>query len=260
MARYQPKTLAKTLSYISYTAPSEHGLFWDSDGRMPWKDLYWVLQEDESLRFVRETHIREILYLGISLPFILDGSSLRLVTGYPAPELPIVFNLPERLYYACQIKQFPVIRDHGLLASRRAYVALAADRDLAMRMARRRAKEPILVEVMARSAAESGVQFRQAGPQLFLVESIPVEHLLLPKLRDDVLAAILAESRDSRAAKEKKSIKAQADASPGSFMMGAVELERIYGGKDGVGKSGDKAGTGRNWKKESRKERRKRIP
>ncbi len=81
-AQYNPKTLAKTLSYIAYQAPAEYGLFWDPDGTMPWKELYWALQEDPSLRFVREGIVRELNYLpGCELPFALEGNLLRLRAG-----------------------------------------------------------------------------------------------------------------------------------------------------------------------------------
>lgn len=260
MARYQPKTLAKTLTYIVYSAPSEHGLFWAPDGTMPWKDLYWVLQEDPSLRFVRESHIREILYLGIALPFALDGSLMRLRSGYSVPECPIVGDPPERLFFSFPARQLPIIRDHGIRSTRRCYVALTADKDLAMRMARRRAKEPITVEVLARKAVEAGVQIRQSGAELFLVDFVAVEYLLLPKLRDDVLAGISADSRGARGAKEKTVGKGAQDPAPGSFKMDAVEFERIYGRKEGTGKPGGRSGGSGNWKEHARKERRKRIP
>ena len=215
---------------------------------MPWKDFYWTLQEDPSLRFVRETHIREIIYLGIALPFALDGSMIRLNAEFPAPIYPGVVNVPERLFFSCPIKQFPGIREHGLRASRRSLV-LTADKDLAARIARRRTKEPITIEVFASKAVETGVEFRQAGPLLFLVDSIPAVFLLLPKLRDDVLAEISAEFRDSRGAKEKRSVKAHSDVAPGSFMMDPMELERIYGTKVQGGKPGGRGGTGRGLEK-----------
>ncbi len=67
--RVNPRTLARTLSTIAVHCPWEHGLFWDPDGSMPWKEFYWALQEDHSLRFVRESHIRELAYLGLEVPF-----------------------------------------------------------------------------------------------------------------------------------------------------------------------------------------------
>ena len=107
-AQYHPKTLAKTLAYIACHAPAEFGLFWDPDGTMPWKELYWVLQEDPSLRFVRESIIRELTGLGVTLPFVLEGSRIRLSTGAEKPSYPVAENVPERLYLACRRKQYAI--------------------------------------------------------------------------------------------------------------------------------------------------------
>src|SRR5208337_4911171 len=99
MLKHQPKTLAKILDYIARRSPGEHGLFWDPDGGMPWKEFYWVLQEDPSLRFVRESTIRELALLGIELPFALDGKLLRLRPEVACPRYPSASEVPERLYF-----------------------------------------------------------------------------------------------------------------------------------------------------------------
>ena len=121
-AQYNPKTLAKTICYITCHAPAEYGLFWDPDATMPWKELYWALQEDPTLRFIRESHIRELTYLGLELPFVLDGNLLRLMPNWPQPSYPLTDSPPERLYFACRRKQYSILREHGITASRRPYL------------------------------------------------------------------------------------------------------------------------------------------
>ena len=94
MLKHQPKTLARTLAYIAVHSPHEFGLYWDADGSMPWKEFYWALQEDDSLRFVRESSVRELQLLGIELPFSLEGNRLRLSSGTALPVIlrPITFR------------------------------------------------------------------------------------------------------------------------------------------------------------------------
>lgn len=257
VAHYLPKTLAKTLAYVAWHSPSEFGLFWDPDGSMPWKDLYWALQEDPSLRFVREAHIREILYLGLELPFRLEEGRLRMREGLPPIEYPVEGSPPERLFHACPAKQFDVIRDLGLRASRRRYLMLCAASDSAERFARRRYREPRVLEVLGRDAACSGIEIRDADSGLYLVERVPAEFLILPRLRQQELAQLAESSRQ----KDRKLSTPIGLAAPGSYGIDMVQLEAIYKGKQANGKAaGVKGKSRRGWKEDARGDRRKRTP
>jgi putative RNA 2'-phosphotransferase len=253
MSRYMPKTLAKTLSYVACHSPDEYGLFWDADGTMPWKELYWALQEDESLRFVREAHIREIQYLGLPLPFSIDGGLLRLKEAHT--RLYPVSSPPERLYYACRVKQLPVVIKHGLDAasSNRSLIPLAANKELALRIGKRRDPEPVLIECVTAKAEADGVVFRKAGPELYLVLSLAPDHLLCPPVRDDLLSRLAAKKK----AKTKPEAKESVPATPGSFFVDLSKFEEAS--RDKVGNGGKKKDRrGPNWKRESRKDRHKR--
>ena len=165
MLKHQPKTLAKILDYIARRSPGEHGLFWDTDGAMPWKEFYWALQEDPSLRFVRESTIRELALLGIELPWKLDGNMLRLCPEVARPSYPPASDVPERLYFGLRPKNMVRTQEIGLNSSRRRFIAVCADRDLALRIAKRREQSPILIEILAREASGKGVSLscRRAG-------------------------------------------------------------------------------------------------
>ena len=253
-ARYMPKTLAKIISYIIYESPAESGLFWRPDGTMPWKELYRSMQEDPSLRFVREAHVKEITLLGLDLPATLEGGILRLKPGYPAPSYPVADQPPERLYYCCRRKSLPVVRLHGLAASGRPFIPLAAEKELALRIGRRRDPEPILIEVEARKASLAGISFLKAGPELYLTQAVPVENLICPLVREGETLQTAAKRK-----KEKTSTKPTTTATPGSFFMSSDQLRDSSGEKTGVvkGKRKGKAAAD-DWKRQSRKERQKR--
>jgi putative RNA 2'-phosphotransferase len=252
-ARHIPKTLAKIISYIIYESPAESGLFWGRDGTMPWKELYWSMQEDPSLRFVREAHVKEITLLGLDLPATLEGGILRLKPGYPAPSYPVADQPPERLYYCCRRKSLPVMRLHGLAASGRPFIPLAADKELALRIGRRRDPEPVLIEVEARKASLAGITFLQAGPELYLTQSVPAENLICPLVRE-------GETRQTAAKKKKEKSSAQPEtaATPGSFFMSSDQLRDSSGEKTGAVKGKRKGKAEDDWKRQSRKERHKR--
>ncbi|MCE5335975.1 MAG: hypothetical protein LLG06_15445 [Desulfobacteraceae bacterium] len=253
MLKHQHKTLARTLSYIARHSPGEFGLFWDPAGTMPWKELYWALQEDPELRFVREANIRELALLGIELPFYLDGNVLRLPPGSAPPDYESVTEPPSRLYFGARPGSIDRIRIAGLVPGGRAYVPLASERGLALRIAKRRESEPIVLEIMSDRALERGISFFKAGPQLYLVEAIPSECLIFPLIKQERSEKSLQKSPKPR---EKLP---QSALSPGSFAVRAHHIDPS-GGPQAADKAAGKSkrdGKG-GWKKSSRGERHKR--
>ncbi|MDY0041271.1 MAG: hypothetical protein RBS57_13245 [Desulforhabdus sp.] len=258
MPRYMPKTLAKTIHYVAYHAAGEYGLFWDSAGTMPWKELYWALQEDPSLRFVRQSHIVELNYLQVEIPIKLEDNLLHLRDGFPLPEYPVCENPPGRLFFACPRKPFGAILKHGLVPFGRDFLPLAADEELALRIGRRRDSKPLLVEVLAGKARAAGILFRTAGPELYLVESLAMEYLQLPPMHEEELVKL------STRKKEKASAKPASMPAPGSFLVNVDHFQEAMGaGKRPLsdGKNARKGKKGSDWKREARKgnDRRKRT-
>lgn len=250
MSRYLSQTLAKTLTYIAYHAPGEHGLFWDRDGTMPWKEFYWVLQADPELRFVRQSHLRELTFLPVAMPIALAGNRLYIRSGYPIPDYPPCDQPPARLFYACPRKRYGFVPQNGLVAGGRRFLTVTSDRDLALRIGQRRDPKPVLIEVDARSAAGDGVLFRAAGHALFLVESVGLKYLQLPRLREKDLPQPTAGKKPQSPAKTALEVP-----SPGSFTIGVEHFQQAVNGKAGIGGTG-KAGHGRRepeWKREARK-------
>ena len=249
MLKHQPKTLAKTLDYITWRSPGEYGLFWDPEGTMPWKDFYWALQEDFSLRFVRQSTIRELTLLGIELPFALDGSLLRLRPEFALPAYPTASDVPVRLYFGLKSKNLVYTQKFGLISTRRRFIPVCGERELALRIARRDEKTPLAIEILAREACQSGLSFLAAGPHLYLVESIPAQFILFPKVRHDLAERLAAPAR-------KPEVQPSLHAAPGSFIVQTRHLEApgaVKPTKKGI-KKDPKGG----WKKEGRKERHKR--
>ncbi len=253
-ARYMPKTLAKTLSYIGMYAPGEYGLYWDSDGTMPWKEFYWALQDDPELRFVRQTHIRELNALGLQLPFTLDGKFLRLRSHPTPPVYPATEEIPIRLYFACRRKHYGFVLTHGLRAFGRPLLMLAGSEEFALRLARRRDREAIPLAVRAQEAVAAGaISLRKAGPELYLTEAVPLEYLLCPPLREQQPAASAPKKKEPHSA-------TRTDLpSPGSFVVEPGQFPQIFVDPAASGKSRKKAGKGPEWKRKNRKERKKRT-
>ena len=257
-AIYNPKTIAKTLSYILCHSPGEHGLFWDADGSMPWKELYWVLQEDPSLRFIRESHIREIEYLGIEFPIHLDGKRCRLKEGFVLPPYAEAENLPRRLFYGCSRRRFSQVKEDGLRPTSRTMLPLLADREMALRIARRRDPDGIVIEVQTDQAALEGTRFLAAGGPLFLVQEISPACLIMPLVREEDST----KSGERRKDKPIRKASGPGVGTPGSFFVTEAHFQEgsavSQGRGDPAAKPGQRGKRGPDWKRESRKERGKR--
>lgn len=253
-AHFQPKTLAKTLSTIACHAPAEFGLFWDPDGTMPWKEFYWALQEDPGLRFVRESIIRQLTMLGLELPFVLEGTRLRLRPDCKPPSYPPAHDLPERLYFACRRKHYAYVLEHGIIPSSRPFVPLAATKELALRLGRRRDPEPLLLEVLARKAHAEGETIYEAGTELYLAASLPAPYLVFPLLRADQQVALT-----SRKKPEGRPSPPEQPPTPGSFFVDVHHFEGRGPASDGGPQEGRQKGRKKtDWKREAKKERHKR--
>ena len=253
-ARLMHRTLGRILAYTAWHSPAEHGLFWDPDGTMPWKELYRVLQEDASLRFVRESHLRELEHLDFELPFVIEGSLLRLRPGFPPPDYPVVETPPETLYYGCRRKQYAFVLKNGLRSSNRSFLTLSSHMELALRIAQRRDPKPVIVQVFPRKAGLADLVVRKAGEHLFLVEEVGIEYILFPLLREDELLELTAAKK-----KEKVSAAPRTPTLAGSYTLGPDDLG-IDSAREGSTPRGKarKEKKGRDWKRESRKERNKR--
>ncbi len=249
MARLLPKTLAKTISYIAYHAPAEYGLFFFSDGTMPWKEFYWALQEDPALRFVRQSHIHELHHLQIELPFTVKDNLLHLRSQFPVPIYSIAHKIPPRLFYACTRKYYTFASRHGLRASGRSFLAACADRDLALRIGRRRDPYSFLVEILAQQAAGDDVVIRGAGHDLFLFEAVPMEHLRFPPVGEEELLGSRPKKKDRTPQKTLR------EELPGSFVVGVDHFREAVGeaAVRATARKGKKNKQGPQWKREARK-------
>ncbi|SHF79052.1 putative RNA 2'-phosphotransferase [Desulfacinum infernum DSM 9756] len=255
------KTLAKTLSTILTRVPAEYGLFWDPDGTMPWRECYWALQEDPALRFVRESNIRELLLLGHDLPVVLEENRLRLRDEEQSAARYEPGEPPERLFAAFRRRRYQAVEKAGLQPGARTFVPLFEDPDMAERMARRRGPEVLVAEVRAGEAAADGIVFLKAGAGMYLVEMLPPQWIDLPRLSTTEREAMEAEAQRIREKKRKKEVPAPDPEIPGAVRIGRRHLrgmfpEAAFDHEEAARKGRSKKGKG--WKKEARKERRKR--
>jgi len=230
------KDLSRIMLYILGHRPDEFGLVPNGEGFLSFKELLWAIHEEPGWGYVREGHVREVLLGKDRSLFETKEGRIRAVERHwpqtmdePAPDAPKI------LFVAVRRKAHPRAMDKGL--SSPGHLVLSSDRDMALRIARRRDQRPVILEVMTTSAREQGIPFYRFG-DLFLAEHIPAACLSGPPVTEEMRQA----AEPARAKREKAP-----DFAPGSFVLEPArdpDLSRRAKGRKRKG-----------WKEESRKMR-----
>jgi putative RNA 2'-phosphotransferase len=184
MDKYGRERLSKLLFYILRHRPDEYGLVLDPEGYVSVKELLQALHEEEGWSFVRRDHLQELALTSDRARFEMDDNRIRASYGHPLP-VSIRYESvepPKILYHGTRRRTYPVILIHGLRPMGRQYVHLAATRELALRMGRRRDPDPVLLEIQALKAHHEGIPFCRANELIFLVEALPPQYLIGPPL------------------------------------------------------------------------------
>ena len=172
-------TVSKTMSHALRHAPEEYGLQLDSAG---WTDLEKV-RESVSAALHTQITIDDIERIVAESPkrrFESDGVSIRAAYGHSIDgriEHPVAPDAPAELFHATAPSVLPAIRAEGLRAMARQYVHLAVDRELAVRVGRRKAPNPVLLTVDVARYRADGHSLYSAGPYIFLADDVAPEYL-----------------------------------------------------------------------------------
>ncbi len=229
--------------YILGRRPDEFGLVPDERGFVSFKELLWALHEEPGWGYVGEGHVREVLLGKDRLLFEWEEERIRsaerqwaLNLDGPAPEV------PKLLFAAIRRRAHPRVMEKGLLSP--GLLVLSPDRDMALRIGRRRDQKPVIIEIMTTAARNQAVVFYAFG-DLFLATPIPPSCISGPPVPKEV-----QEARElARAGKEKP--QSVHDFTPGSFVLDlSRDTDRTRRHLKGRKPKG--------WKEDSRKMRRKR--
>jgi len=231
------------LTYILGYRPDEFGLVPSENGFVGYKDLLKALHEENGWRYVRHSHINEMLMGRDRELFETENDRIRsrerrwVLNNYS--DLP----LPGLLYTPVRKRAHLVAMERGLKAESNTYLALSTDRKMALRLGRRRDPHPVLLEIPAAAAGKKGVLIFPFG-DLFLAPEIPADCISGPLPSKDQV-----EKEEKKVDKKQKPHADLKTATPGSFIL---DPQRD---PDPSRKSRGKKRKG--WKEEARKMRRK---
>jgi putative RNA 2'-phosphotransferase len=173
----EPEPLTRTLAHALRHEPHRHGITLDEHG---WADLGQVVERLRARRFpdLERADVERAVEHDAHQRFEIRQGRIRATYGHSVHVEPgEVAKPPATLYAAVPRQVFREVAVQGLQPpGGRAFVHLTEAPDEAREVAQRKDKEPVLLEVAARDAAEEGVVFRHSG-ELWLTDRVPAQFL-----------------------------------------------------------------------------------
>lgn len=167
------RQLSKFLSYILGRRPYEFGLVPDENGFVSIQMLLRAICEEKDWKYIRESHFQELLLHGSNPPVELVGSRIRSVDRILLPVPAVVADPPKLLYVCVRQKAYGHVLEKGISASAYRRVVLSSDKDMALRMGRRKDPKPVLLTVFCNPCMQQGIGFYSVGGSLFTCEYVP---------------------------------------------------------------------------------------
>ena len=226
--------------------PDEFGLVPDIEGFIPFKELLQAMHEEEGWRYVRRSHINEVLLGRDRSLFESEDERIRSVERRWELDLHNPAQVPKILFTAIRRRAHPVVMERGLKAAEDRYLILSPVREMALRIGRQRDQEPVLLEILADAAKEKRVLFFSFG-DLFLSPEIPSRFIGGPPVPKEMLER--GKEKDKPTEKTAKSLPTP---TPGTFTLDASRDPDPYRKAKGKKKKG--------WKESARKTRKGKYP
>lgn len=197
--RKSPKQLAKFISYVLGRNPGEFGLVPNDNGYVKIKEFLKAIGEEEGFRYVRRSHIDEILISLPNPPIEIDNNYIRAKFRDSLPNQNQTQNPPKLLYTCVRRKAYPMVFEKGIFPMGFNEVVLSSMPDMAKRIGKRKDSLPVLLTVQTQKAIEQGIMFYEAGETLFLAESIPANSFTGPSLPKQKTPDIKQVTQDEQA-------------------------------------------------------------
>jgi putative RNA 2'-phosphotransferase len=167
------KKLAKFLDYMLGRRPDEFGLVPDASGFVKIKELLKAITEEDGWKHVRRAHINEVLLTRIDPEIEIADSRIRATSRERLPDITLVIEPPKLLYTCVRQRAYPFIHEKGIYPTGQEPLILTAEKALALRIGRRRDRQPALLTINTANSLQQGVVYHRFGQSLYLAEFIP---------------------------------------------------------------------------------------
>jgi len=172
-------TLSKTMAHALRHAPWEYELELDEEG---WTSLDHVLDALHAVaqwQDVERGDIEAMIAVSAKKRFEVCGNRIRAVYGHSLPgrlkRTPS--SPPPTLYHGTSPKAAEVILQSGLLPMHREYVHLSTGVETAKIVGKRKAKNPLILGIDARRAAQHRIRFYEGNEEVWLADEIPSRYI-----------------------------------------------------------------------------------
>ncbi len=195
--QHSVKQLAKLIDYILSRRPDEFGLVTDEHGFVKLKELLKAVNEEEGFRYVRRSHLDEIL---ITLPDHSLEDAEKLIRSKVRDQLPQhtrALDPPKLLYTCVRQKAYLHVHEKGIGPTGFSQVILSSNREMAERMGKRIDQAPILLTVNVHHSLQKGVVFFEAGVALYVTDFIPSGCFTGPALPKEKPGAVKPAPKES---------------------------------------------------------------
>lgn len=233
------------LVYMLGHRPAEFGIVPSRDGFVPFKELLKAIHEEPGWRYVRQSHLNEVLLGKDRFLFETETRRIRAVERKWDMDFENGFleKMPGILFAPVRRKAHPVVMERGLIPSPGKLLVLSPDESMARRIGERQDPKPVLLRVEAEKARKEGTLFYPFDI-LYLCKEVPARYIAGPPVAKESLRG--AGEKEAKPAEEMRIAKAF---SAGTFpldLAGPPAADRRAKGKKRKG-----------WKESARKMRRK---
>ena len=168
------REVSKQMAYLLRHDPS--GITIDKEGFVPLDELLSKLQD--RWKNLTDPRLRQIVEEDPKGRYEISDGRVRALYGHSIdvePDLPEVEV--EILYHGTSRKAARRIESEGLKSQGRRKVHLSARKEDAIEVGKRHTPEPVLLEIRADEAVDSGVVFQKASDKVYVTDFVPPEFI-----------------------------------------------------------------------------------
>ena len=182
--------LSKFLSFILRHHPEKYNIKLDDEGYANLKKVLIVLNNRFKSQEITINILEEMIKKSGKKRFEIRNNKIRAYYGHSFEkkiEIPKLKEneYPKELYHGTTEKAFRKIKNEGIKKKDRQYVHLSKDIKTAIKVGKRRTKNPLILKIDMDGAKKEEVNFYKSG-DVFLADYIPAQciSLLFEKVED----------------------------------------------------------------------------
>lgn len=172
--------LSRTASHALRHEPEAYGLTLDAEGWVEIAELVRALRDnDPRWEEITEADIRDMVHRSVKVRHEISGGRIRALYGHSIPgSLTRERKCPPKfLFHGTTSAASKMILAQGLKTMSRQNVHLSIDEETARQVGRRKDANPVILQIDAEKASQSGVNFFQGNDSVWLADDIPAEFI-----------------------------------------------------------------------------------